>query len=155
MIPETRHENNETDLIHCIYTSAATEDFSNEEVIAILRKAREKNKQLGVTGILLYESGSFFQIIEGPEITIHSLYEKISQDKRHSHVTKIIVESIDQRSFSEWTMGYPKITREELMNIEGLNDFFRSGKCYRDLDQSRAAKLLESFKKGRWHFSNN
>jgi len=145
-------ENVETDLVHCIYTSAGTDDFTNEEVIAILKTAREKNKELGVTGILLYESGSFFQIIEGSENIIAKLYDKISHDKRHTRVTKIVVEPIKERSFSEWTMGYPQITRDELINIEGLNDFFRSGKCYQDLDESRATKLLEAFKKGRWHY---
>jgi uncharacterized Fe-S cluster-containing MiaB family protein len=140
----------ETDLVHCIYTSAGTRNFKNDEIITILRKARINNAKLNVTGILLYDSGSFFQIIEGKQNTIAELYEKISQDERHAHVTKVIIEPIEERSFSEWTMGYPQITREELMKINGLNDFFSSGKCYKDLDKSRATKLLEAFKKGRW-----
>jgi uncharacterized Fe-S cluster-containing MiaB family protein len=141
----------ETDLVHCIYTSAGTKNFENDEIIAILRRARLNNEKLKITGMLLYESGSFFQIIEGKKETIEQLYDKISQDKRHDRVTKILVEPIEKRSFSEWTMGYPQITREELSKIKGLNDFFSSGKCYSDLDKSRATKLLEAFKNGRWH----
>jgi hypothetical protein len=36
----------ETDLVHCIYTSAGTKNFENDEIIAILRRDRLNNEQL-------------------------------------------------------------------------------------------------------------
>jgi hypothetical protein len=143
----------ENNLVHCIYSSAETVEFSHEDIISLLKKAREVNSNLGVTGMLLYEDGSFFQVLEGPSETVVPLYEKIGQDKRHERVTKLIQEPIKERSFSEWTMGYSGVTREELKEIEGLNDFFYSNKCFTELDEGRAKKLLEAFKGGKWRAS--
>ena len=137
-------------LVHCIYTSASTVDFSREDILALLEKARKVNAGLDVTGMLLYSDGSFFQILEGEPEKVKSLYEKISADQRHKRITKIIFEPIEERSFSNWTMGYSEISRKELSQIEGMNDFFLSGKCYTDIDAGRAKKLLSAFKQGQW-----
>ena len=68
---------------------------------------------------------------------------------------KIIYENIDNRDFSEWTMGYSDVTKEDLRKIEGLNDFFRSNSSYIDLDKGRAKTLLKAFKDGQWRASIN
>jgi hypothetical protein len=116
----------------------------------LLETARRVNAALDISGILLYEDKSFFQVLEGPPKAVKALYEKIGRDKRHYNVIKIIEEPIGTRSFSEWTMGYAGVTRKELQDIEGLNDFFSTQRCYIDLDQNRAKTLLEAFKSGKW-----
>jgi uncharacterized Fe-S cluster-containing MiaB family protein len=146
-------ESEKKELVHCIYSSAQTIEFSHDDIIALLEAARKNNSKLGVTGILLYDSGSFFQILEGEPDVIQALYKKIENDKRHCRVSKIIYEPIESRSFSEWTMGYAGVTREKLRAIDGLNDFFYSRKCYTDLDEGRAKMLLIAFKEGKWRAS--
>jgi hypothetical protein len=47
-------------------------------------------------------------------------------------------------------MGFVSVTRAELLQLPGANDFFVDGKCLADLDTGRARKLLEAFRKGRW-----
>jgi len=143
----------ENDLIHCIYCSAGTVRFGETEMLSLLEKAREANAALGVTGMLLYEQGSFFQVLEGPAESVDALYEKIFRDKRHRRITKIIREPIEARDFSEWTMGYAGISRRDLREIEGLNDFFLTRQCFTELDPGRAKKLLEAFKDGNWRAS--
>ncbi len=142
---------NTAPLIHCIYSSAATREFCPAELAELLKKAREFNSLHELTGMLLYSEGSFFQVLEGPEDVVAGLYEKIDSDKRHEQVTKIIVEPIHKRSFSEWTMGFSNISREELASIDGANDFFSKARCFADLDSGRAKKLLAAFRDGRWH----
>ncbi|MEZ5661709.1 MAG: BLUF domain-containing protein [Burkholderiaceae bacterium] len=137
-------------LIHCIYASTAVAPLAPGELNALLAKAKHNNAGLGVTGMLLYENGDFFQVLEGPEEVVHRLFEKIARDRRHSHVTKIIAERIEHRRFADWTMGYTAVTQEQLQELEGLNDFFRQGKCFSDLDEGRAKLLLQAFKEGRW-----
>jgi hypothetical protein len=46
------------DLIHLIYSSAARQAFSDEDLIELLTRARAKNARLGITGMLLYTDGS-------------------------------------------------------------------------------------------------
>ena len=144
---------NTNDLVHCIYTSAETNEFSHDDIIDLLEKARANNAKLDVSGILLYESGSFFQVLEGRHEVVTSLLEKIQKDDRHNHVVKVIYEHIENRDFSEWTMGYSDVTPDELRKVEGLNDFFRSNSSYMGLDKGRAKTLLKAFKDGQWRSS--
>ncbi len=141
------------ELIHLIYCSAASKPFSREDLAELLTKARRNNEQCGVTGMLLYTEGSFFQILEGEPETVDALFETIAEDERHTDLTRIIREPIVDRSFGDWTMGYADITSEELDSIVGANDFFTSGESFVRIGSGRAKKLLAAFKGGRWRAS--
>ena len=58
-------EQNQVELVHCIYASASTVSFTKDEITELLAIAQRNNGALGVTGMLLYEDGSFFQVLEG------------------------------------------------------------------------------------------
>jgi hypothetical protein len=138
-------------LIHLIYSSAAKDpNFSKEDLAAILEQSRTNNNAADITGILLYDRGAFFQVLEGEQTKVERLFNKLKRDKRHGNVIKLISEPIDERAFGHWSMGYPKITNKELRNIEGLNDFFAQGKSFLDLSEGRAKTLLAAFRQGRW-----
>lgn len=140
------------ELVHCIYCSAsANPNFGSAELKSLLTKSRVRNAQLGITGILLFHRGSFFQVLEGDQIVVEGLYQKINSDNRHSRMTKIIQEPISRRDFQEWTMGYPQATQEDIEKIPGMNDFFMDGRSYIDVCETKARVLLASFKEGRWH----
>ena len=132
------------------YASAASAPFAGQALGDLLLKARRKNSSLGLTGMLLYHEDSFFQVLEGAPTAVDGLYEHICADQRHTKVTKLIRESIDQRSFAEWIMGLGQPDRDELGAIPGLNDFFRQGSCLWELEPGRARTLLEAFREGRW-----
>jgi len=137
-------------LIQLIYCSTAQHLFRPEELTDLLVKAREKNQELNVTGMLLYSDGSFFQVLEGEPETVDRLFGSIMGDERHKHVTVIIRESIPRRYFGDWTMGYADITNQEADTILGTNDFFGKGESFAGLDQGRAKKLLAAYRHGRW-----
>jgi hypothetical protein len=137
-------------LIHLIYASAATEEFGAEQLASLLQQAREPNEQAGLTGMLLYSDGNFFQVLEGEPEEVDKLYEKLHHDKRHAQLTLIIREPIAKRSFGNWSMGFSSVSAEELATVEGLNDFFIGGSCFAQLDPGRAKKLLAAFAAGRW-----
>ena len=138
------------DLMHCIYASAATRHFETAELTALLQAARTHNEGAGLTGMLLYTEGSFFQVLEGVPDAVEALYARIERDKRHEHVTKIVTEAIPSRSFAHWTMGFSQVSRKELAQISGTNDFFSGSSCFLGLDSGRAKKLLAAFREGRW-----
>ncbi len=137
-------------MIHLIYASVATQDFKTEQLADLLRQAREANEDVGLTGILLYSGGSFFQVLEGEASHIDKLYQKLLLDKRHTQLTVIIREPIANRSFGSWSMGFSSVSPEDLTKIDGLNDFFESGSCFLQLDAGRTKKLLAAFAEGRW-----
>ncbi|MFC6669292.1 BLUF domain-containing protein [Marinobacterium aestuariivivens] len=140
------------ELIRCVYSSAANNPAMGEtELESLLNISRRNNAELGITGMLLFHKGSFFQILEGERAKVEALYSKIELDDRHRRLTKIVVEPIVQRDFSHWSMGYPKVTAAELARIPGLNDFFSEGSSFLQLEEGRVKKLLAAFRDGRWH----
>lgn len=141
------------ELSHCIYSSRSTDsELSSQALAAILEQSRINNHKLNITGILLFDSGTFFQVLEGDRAIIEKVYDHITKDSRHDQVVKLICEPIEERNFGEWSMGYPKVTKKELQNIDGLNDFFTQGNSFVDLEAGRAKTLLAAFKKGKWHY---
>ena len=137
---------------HVIYASVAAVDFGAPQLAELLEKARAANELVGLTGMLLHSDadGSFFQVLEGEPEAIDRLLNKLSADKRHSHLTIIIREPIAERAFADWTMGFASVSPEKLRKIPGLNDFFKEGSCFTELDSGRAKKLLAAFAEGRW-----
>ena len=115
-----------------------------------METARRKNAQRSVTGMLLYTSGSFFQVLEGEEETVTELFAIIAPDRRHKNATMIIREPIARRAFGDWTMGFAEMDASELAHIEGLNDFLHPGNSLTKLQPGRASKLLAAFAQGRW-----
>lgn len=138
-------------LIHCIYASAEARRLGQDDLDLILQQSRRNNARLGITGILLYAEGSFFQVLGGPADAVDMLYQTIAADPRHCKVTQIIREPIAGRVFQDWTMGYSGLTKAELRSIDGLNDFFDDATCFTELDPGRAKRLLKAFIAGRWH----
>ena len=142
------------DLVHCIYCSATTKRaFSPADLATLLAECREKNSKAGLTGMLLYSEGTFFQVLEGDRPVVEDLLERLTKDKRHERVRKIILEPIEERAFTQWTMGYAKVTKQELAEIPGLSDFFAQGRSYMELGEGRAKTLLSAFKEGAWRLS--
>lgn len=137
-------------LTHLIYASTSPHEFDKADLLILLKKARAANAQLDITGMLLCETHNFFQVLEGPESVVVQLFNKISTDKRHQGIVRIIHEPIAERSFCDWTMSFANISREELGTIEGLNDFFEENSVFLQLDNGRAKKLLAAFQGGRW-----
>ncbi|TPG46567.1 BLUF domain-containing protein [Sphingomonas glacialis] len=81
----------------------------NKEIEAILHTARESNRQRGITGALLYSSGCFAQVLEGPLSEVESTFERIQLDPRHRDVALIQHQPIPSRSFADWSMAFAGI----------------------------------------------
>ena len=139
-----------TELIQCIYASAASSNFSAKDLADLLEKAQQNNAKLGLTGMLLYAEGSFFQVLEGPADVVAAQYAKIERDPRHSQVTVVIQEPISRRYFDAWTMGFYNVSGDELAGLSGVNNFFDEDRNAVSVDAGRARKLLAAFRDGRW-----
>ena len=49
----------------------------------------------------------------------------IKQDSRHHKVSLIYKKPIEERYFPNWTMGFSKITHENISTMEGFSDFLQ------------------------------
>lgn len=76
------------------------------EIEQILASAREKNPQANITGALMFNTGSFAQVLEGAHHEIQETFERIQCDPRHSHIVMLALEPVMMREFSSWSMAY-------------------------------------------------
>lgn len=88
-----------------VYISTATEDFSADDLARLLEVAREKNRQAGITGLLLMYEMQFFQILEGEKEALDACYAHIEKDPRHKGLITLMNEETDSRQFPNWDMG--------------------------------------------------
>jgi len=141
-----------------IYTPDTNGLFAYDEAITAEFKIVNiepfgNNKAINVTGMLLFDSGSFLQILEGEEEQLKKLFKTISNDRRHKNIVKIVFEAIAERKFQEWSMGYASLSKSELSKIDGMNEFFQDSSYLTELDKGRAKKILIAFSAGRWRLN--
>ena len=76
------------------------------DVNQILASSRKNNDRDNITGALLFNSGCFAQVLEGPLDKVEAAFERIQQDERHGEVSLLALDPIAARSFPNWAMGY-------------------------------------------------
>ena len=88
-----------------IYISKITYPLSNKEIESIGNISSRNNKQVNITGTLVFFEKMFFQIIEGDDKEVDRLYEKIGNDPRHCDILRLKTEDdINERLFPNWYM---------------------------------------------------
>ena len=97
------------EVLTIVYVSAATHPMSEDQLAALLEKARENNAKLGVTGVLLYHDGNFMQLLQGPVASVRKIYSAIESDPRHHMLIPIVEESGMPREFADWSMACGRI----------------------------------------------
>ena len=97
-----------------IYCSQATYDLSPEELVELLEKSRNNNERDGLSGMLLYSSQSFLQMLEGDEEALRRTYERIGSDSRHTNLRLLADIEVSAPMFGDWSMGFEHVDDEEL-----------------------------------------
>ncbi len=87
------------------YVSQATAPLSDAQLKLLLDVARARNKTLSITGALAYSNGWFFQVLEGEEADVKTVFASISQDSRHGDLTIIVDYAVAERAFADWSMA--------------------------------------------------
>jgi len=136
-------------LIRIIYVSTATKQMSDEELLSLLEQSRERNKTEGITGILFYGGGNFFQILEGEKGSLDRVYSSISKDYRHTGCIILDSSEIKERSFGDWSMAFKRLNTDESSKICGYSNFLNSGVSPQplELNSKELIGLLYNFKK--------
>ncbi len=89
-----------------VYRSVALPSFKKNELNEMLHKARVNNSRDGITGCLLFYEGEFIQYIEGTQLKVLNLFDKINTDNRHEDITLLAHGERDSREFNNWEMAY-------------------------------------------------
>lgn len=134
-------------MLRMFYISAARRLVTASELSDILAVSRERNRVDGVTGVILYQEGSFAQVLEGPEDAVRACFARIEKDRRHSGCTVILEEKADARLFENWDMEIVSMVRMAAMEKHGVMTL----KAFQQTPQFKAVQghlVLKSFMKG-------
>lgn len=100
-------------LFNLVYCSRAAAGMDAVEVDRIIDTSRRNNPRHGITGLLVFGSGIFFQWLEGPRECVLRLMALIEKDPRHEAVVVLDSdEEVRERLFAGWDM--------ELVDAEDL-----------------------------------
>lgn len=97
-----------------IYCSQSTYDLAPEELVELLDLCRRNNGAAGLSGMLLYSSQSFLQVLEGDSADLSAAYERIQNDDRHTELRLLFDAETDGPLFPDWTMGFEHVDDDEL-----------------------------------------
>jgi hypothetical protein len=139
-------------MIQLSYVSSAHKEMSASELLELLQQCLKNNPPLGVTGMLLYGNGTFLQAIEGDDEVVDRLVEKISKDPRHTRLRFGSRKQLERRQYSEWSMGFKRVSEQELRQIEGLKSFGMQDFNFDNLikDDSVVQTLMDHYRAPHW-----
>jgi len=113
-------------LYNLVYCSRAAPSVDTAEVERIIAVARRRNPAWGITGLLVFGSGVFFQWLEGPRDNVMELLAALKADPRHDQVVTLSEsEELRERLFPEWDMELvtPDAIRDVLQDaLESAGD---------------------------------
>ena len=134
---------------HLVYVSSATTLPSPAELAEILGVSRENNLRDGLTGLLLYSAGTYFQALEGPPDAVERTYQRIERDGRHTGSQILLREAVPRRSFEAWEMAFYNLDEDGGAALDGFSPVLSSGGRWDPFpdEPQRAHRLLRTFRK--------
>ena len=131
----------EPPLYRLLYRSEAAIPGSGQTVEAmvesIVRASQEANAAVGITGSIVFTSGTFIQALEGPLGSVEATFERICRDLRHRQLQLLAMTTADRRVFTDWAMvrSHPGV---DLVRICPAS----AAVCEPQLQHSRAAEVV-------------
>ena len=130
-----------------IYISSAVKKMDDDDLLDILKTSRENNKKNDISGMLLYDNGSFIQVLEGEDSLVDNTFINIQNDERHNNVLVMQSRDLDSREFANWSMGFENISNIDKTKIDGYAQFQSLLYENKFSDSSLAKKILLQFKR--------
>jgi len=134
-------------MIHLIYISSATNWPSTSDLKDLLQQSRERNLKKNITGMLLYDNATYMQVLEGDSTDVHDIYNSIMRDPRNFGNVVLVEETIEQRDFPDWSMGFRDLNDCKAEELPGFIDVF-DGKLDKQIaaeNKAFAIQLLMAF----------
>ena len=124
-----------------VYTSSASRDFSAADLGNMLRCAQRRNRDVGVTGMLVFHDGTFLQALEGENRAVNEIFSRINEDRRHRDLIVLHRgQGPEQRVFGDWPMGFADF--DGAAGILGGFVRFNEQLELKELNGPRAVELL-------------
>jgi hypothetical protein len=133
-----------------VYISEATTPFKIPQLDQLVAHSHETNASRGISGLLLYSSGNFMQVLEGDELIVDTLYTKIEADPRHTNVRRLLFKGAPRRMFPDWGMNLGITERVVAVDRESVDRVMLRLRLVRDnieRVETEALTLLQEFRR--------
>jgi Sensors of blue-light using FAD len=121
-------------LYNVVYCSRAMPGVDDAAVGRIIASSRRLNPARGITGLLVFGSGIFFQWLEGPRDSVMELMATLKTDERHESIVPLTVtEEVRERLFPDWDMEL--VTSDHIRDV--LVDALESAQDPKNADALR------------------
>ena len=116
-----------------VYCSRAADGVDDAEVDRLIERSQRHNLTCGITGVLVFGSGVFFQWIEGPTAEVRKLMARLHGDPRHYDIVSLDQsEEKRERLYPNWQME--RVDADDIREV--LEDALESAE-----DQTNIAAL--------------
>jgi hypothetical protein len=136
------------------YTSFSRLPLQETTLSDILEVSRRNNNRDEITGILMYQDMTFFQVLEGEQSAVENCYNKrINNDPRHGSLSLIWYGLAERRVFSDLAMGYVgpheigRYTKGTFTSLDDLGGDETSPANSKDLALELARSVYLDFKR--------
>lgn len=92
--------------LRLIYISTASSSLSMNALERLVQQAEQRNRECGVTGVLLYNGTEFLQCLEGDFKEVSAVYQQILVDPLHHDVHLLQAVPINEHLFSGWALRF-------------------------------------------------
>jgi len=96
--------------------------MNTQELHSLLHQSQVFNRQEHISGLLLYASQQFMQLLEGEQRTVKQLCQRIGRDARHNNMTILLDGPQPRRLFPDWSMGLLEVDAAEFTWLNGYID---------------------------------
>lgn len=96
-------------LVRAIYISHTHARLSDAQLDTVMADLHRHHTVCGVTGLLLYKSRTFFEVIEGNEDFVNLTLDRIFRDPRHFKMKVMMLQKARMRRFDGWSMGFRRL----------------------------------------------
>ena len=133
-------------MYYLIYSSIASPEIQESDLRDIIVASEKNNTEDGITGMLIYYDGTFFQMLEGEKDKVIDSYEKIQDDTRHSAVIKLFEGETSKRHFPDWKMALKVVAPKDFEKIKAYETIEEGNKFLTEVkDDHLGLQMLRFF----------
>lgn len=117
------------------------------DLFYLLAHARERNRAAGISGVMLYDRGHFFQWVEGPNQALGKVWNSIRADERHTDIQLLADQPVPVRLFENWSMQLAHRDKQHESIVDGFVVVDAELLDDLHLNSSKIPNILASFSK--------
>ena len=124
------------------YLSSANYTLNIQDLENIFKITLKNNIQNSISGILIYAEGNFLQVLEGEELALKALFQKIKSDKRHHNLITLLSKKNKDRIFESYQSGFSIVAKKaDMKSLKNYLKFLNDNM----LDANHLISLLKPF----------